>query len=80
MTHNQTHKHTAALIIVVLIPLIISLFVPGIDVGMKPNRIRVVIIFVFDTTIKSKDVCVCHVYTGHFPIDGSASYFTQSYR
>ena len=32
------------------------------------------------TTIKTKDVCmyVCHVYTGHFPIDESASYFRQS--
>ena len=36
------------------------------------------------TTIKTKDVCVfvcvfvCHVYAGHLPIDGSASYFTQS--
>ena len=34
----------------------------------------------FYTTIKTKDVCVfvCHVYAGHLPIDGSASYFTQS--
>ena len=23
-------------------------------------------------------LCVCHVYAGHLPIDGSASYFTQS--
>ena len=23
-------------------------------------------------------VFVCHVYAGHLPIDGSASYFTQS--
>ena len=32
------------------------------------------------TTINNKDVCVflCHVYAGHLPIDGSASYFTQS--
>ena len=32
------------------------------------------------TTIKTEDVCVyvCHVYAGHLPIDGSASYFTQS--
>ena len=32
------------------------------------------------TTIKTKDVCmyVCHVYTGHFPIDELASYFRQS--
>ena len=32
------------------------------------------------TTIKTEDVFlyVCHVYAGHLPIDGSASYFTQS--
>ena len=32
------------------------------------------------TNIRTKDVClcVCHFYAGHLPIDGSASYFTQS--
>ena len=33
-------------------------------------------VMTFYTTIKTKDVC--HVYAGHLPIDGLASYFTQS--
>ena len=42
--------------------------------------IIIIIIIIIYTTIKTKDVClcVCHVYAGHLPIDGSASHFTQS--
>ena len=47
--------------------------VPSVDEEVEMKFQRTIEIY---TTIKTKDVC--HVYAGHLPIDGSASYFTQS--